>query len=91
MARESIEQCVERLVREYAQSVPEGRPLDPRSSLRDDLGLESLSLLSLALRLGEELGVDVVEYGLELGQLGTVADLLSVASKLQEAGERRSV
>ena len=83
MFEETTEDCVERLVIEYAQSVPASRPLDVRLSLQNDLAIESLSLVSLALRLGTEFGVDVVDAGLELGELKTVGDLLKVARTLK--------
>ena len=83
MFDETVEACVERLVREYAQSVPETRPLDDRLSLQGDLAIESLSLVSLALRLGGEFGVDIVELGLELGELRTVGDLVKIARMLK--------
>ena len=85
---ETLEARVERLVLEYAQSVPPERPLPPGLSLRNDLAIESLSLVSLALRLGGELGVDIVEQGVELGKLSTVGDLLDVARALTEQTAR---
>ena len=81
---ESLESCVERLVLEYAQSVTPERPLRASLSLRNDLAIESLSLVSLTLRLGGELGVDIVEQGVELGRLSTVGDLLDVARTLMQ-------
>jgi len=83
MFEETTEDCVERLVLEYAQSVPASRPLDVRLSLQNDLAIESLSLVSLALRLGTEFGVDAVDAGLELGELKTVGDLLQIARTLK--------
>ncbi len=77
--QESAQARVERLVLEYAQSIPSGRPLDTGLSLKDDLAIESLSLVSLTLRLGEELGVDVVEMDLGLGDVKTIGDLVEVA------------
>src|SRR5580693_989440 len=76
---------VERLVREFAQGIPAGRALDGKLSLKNDLAIESLSLVSLTLRLGDELGVDVVEMGLELGELKTVADLVGMARAISRA------
>jgi acyl carrier protein len=73
---------VERLVREFAQGLPPGRPLDGKLSLKNDLAIESLSLVSLTLRLGDELGVDVVEMGLELGDVKTLGDLVQVADDI---------
>jgi acyl carrier protein len=81
---QSAQQRVERLVSEYAQRVPPGS-LDPRLSLRDDLGVESLSLVSLVVRLGDDLGADVTEAGLELAGIDTVGDLVALAQRL--AGE----
>jgi acyl carrier protein len=74
---------VERLVLEYALQPPTTRPLDARLALRDDLEIESLSLVSLALRLGDELGVDIVD--LDLGELRTFGDLVRVAKKLSRS------
>jgi acyl carrier protein len=85
---ETLEACVERLVLEYAQSVPAELPLGSQLSLRNDLAIESLSLVSLALRLGGELGVDIVEQGVELGKLSTVGDLLDVARTLTKQTAR---
>jgi acyl carrier protein len=82
MSGETLEAFVERLVLEYAQSLPPSRPLDPSLSLRNDLVIESLSLVSLTLRLGDELGVDVVEMGLELGDVKTLADLQGIARSI---------
>jgi acyl carrier protein len=82
MAGETPEAQVERLVLDYAQSLPPGRPLDPGLSLRDDLIIESLSLVSLTLQLGDELGVNVVDLGIELGELRTLGDLVGMARML---------
>src|SRR5262245_20914629 len=79
---ETMQDCVTRLVLEYAQRVPDERPLDRKLSLRNDLAIESLSLVSLALRLGDEFGVDVVELGLELGKVQTLGDLVEVGNTL---------
>jgi acyl carrier protein len=76
---------VERLVREFSQGLPAGRPLDGKLSLKNDLAIESLSLVSLTLRLGDELGVDVVEMGLELGTVETLGDLVKVADTISRA------
>jgi acyl carrier protein len=85
MLDESAQARVERLVLEYAQSVPPGRPLDAGLSLQNDLAIESLTLVSLTLRLGDELGVDVVELGLELGNLKTLGDLVAAAKTISDA------
>jgi acyl carrier protein len=82
---ETTEARVERLVREYSQNVPQHGPLNPRLSLRDDLAIESLTLVSLAVELGSELGVDVVDVGLELGDVKTLGDLVRVARGISDA------
>jgi acyl carrier protein len=87
MPEETTEARIERLVLEYAQTVPAGRPLDARLSLRDDLAIESLSLVSLTLRIGDEMGVDVMEVGVELGAVKTVGDLVRVARTLEGLGK----
>jgi len=82
MLDESVEARVERLVLDFAQSLPAARPLDPLLSLRDDLVIESLSLVSLTVQLGDELGVNVVDAGIDLGELKTVGDLVRMARNL---------
>ena len=80
---DSVEERVTRLVREYAQVQPAGTsPLDRKLTLREDLAIDSLALVSLAIRLGEEFSVDIVESGVEFGQLQTVGDLMTIAEKL---------
>jgi len=82
---------VESLVVEYAQSLPATRPLDPRLSLRNDLVIESLSLVSLAVRLGDEFGVDVVDLGLELGDLKTLGDLVNMARTISRSKPQTTI
>jgi acyl carrier protein len=81
-SRDPVEERVERLVLEYALNQTEAGALDKRLSLHDDLGIESVALVSLAVRLGEELGFDVVELGLDLGDLKTLGDLTRFAKSL---------
>jgi acyl carrier protein len=80
-----LDDWVGRVLAEYAQrALP--APLDPRLSLRDDLAVESLSLVSLVVRLGDELGVDAADESLELERLLTVGDLLALAHRLEQRG-----
>jgi acyl carrier protein len=79
---ESIEQRVTRLVGEYALNPVGAGPLDMRLSLRKDLAIDSLSLVSLALRLGEEMAYDVAQAGVELGRLETVGDLVALGTAM---------
>ena len=68
------------LVLEYALHAPAERPLKPELSLRDEIGHDSFSLVSVMLRLGEELKVDLAEesakLGIDLQQISTFGDLL---------------
>jgi acyl carrier protein len=80
---DSLESWVGRLLGEYAQRPVTGA-LDPALSLRDDLAIESLSLVSLVVRLGDELGVDASDDSLELAGLSTVGDLYGLARRLAQ-------
>jgi acyl carrier protein len=87
---ESMEERITRLLLEHAQNVPVERPFPPNLSIRKDLAVESLSLVAVTLALGEELNVDIVESGIELGGLDTVGDLVVVARGLAERVEARA-
>jgi acyl carrier protein len=78
---------VEALVLEYAENPPPGA-LDPNASLRNDLGVDSLSLVSVAVALGNELGVDLVESDTELGKLETVANLIALGHALTKSSAK---
>lgn len=75
---------------EYAVQLPAG-PLGAHLSLRDDLAIESLSLVSLTLRLADELGVDVVELDIELGEVKTFGDLVRVAQTLSRFNDHENI
>jgi acyl carrier protein len=81
MSVETPAAFVERLICEYAQTVPTTRPLDTGLSLRNDLAIESLSLVSLTLRLADELGVDIDTLDIDLGGVKTLGDLVRVAQE----------
>jgi acyl carrier protein len=81
-SEESMEARVTRLALEYATTAHSARPLPPELTLRNDLSIESLSLVSLTLRLGDELGVDVVEAGVDLGPVVTLGDLVNFGHRL---------
>jgi acyl carrier protein len=80
---DSLDHWVLSVLAEYAQKALPS-PLTPRLSLREDLAVESLSLVSLVVRLGDELGVDAADAGLELEGLLTVGDLLALAHRLEQ-------
>ncbi len=78
---EAMEERITRLVSEYALAVP-SLPIDPSLTLRNDLEIDSLSLVSLALRMGEEMNFDVVAAGLELSRLVTFRDLVELGNRM---------
>jgi acyl carrier protein len=87
-AAESVESKITDLVVEYALHPPVERPLRPDLSLRDDIGLDSFSLVSLMLRLGEEFNVDLAEestrLGINLGEIATFGDLVRLGQAFSE-------
>jgi acyl carrier protein len=76
----TVESKIESLVKEYALNAPTDGPLRAELSLRDEIGLDSFSLVSLMLRLGEEFNVDLAEessrLGIDLQQISTFGDLV---------------
>lgn len=81
----TVEQRIASLVLEYAQTPP-AAPLATTLSLKGDLSIDSLSMVALVLRLADELGVDLMEGGIELGGLDTVGDLVTLGRSLVEKG-----
>lgn len=80
----NVDARVTALVLEYSQSPPPG-PLAPDASLRRDLGVDSLSLVSVVVALGDHFGIDLVEFGADLSRLETVADLIALGRALARA------
>jgi acyl carrier protein len=79
---ETAEDQVTRVLLEYADRAPTGGALSPTLSLRRDLAIESLALVSVMVRIGEELGVDLAEASLELVGVETVGDVTALARGL---------
>jgi acyl carrier protein len=78
-----IEQRIKSLVLEYAQTPP-GGPVLTAMSLRRDLSIDSLSLVALALRLGDELAVDLTQQEFDLSRLDTVGELIAFGRAVQK-------
>ena len=85
---DAMETLVTELLLEHAQNVPPQRPFPKSLSIRKDLAVESLSLVAVTLRLGDELNVDVTEAGIDLGGLNTVGDLVTVAHGLAQRAQQ---
>jgi acyl carrier protein len=77
-----VEMMITDLVLEYALNAPPERPLRSELSLKDEIGLDSFSLVSVMLRLGEALNVDLAEessrMGIDLQQISTFGDLVRI-------------
>lgn len=87
---ETMSERITRLLLQHMPSEIAARPLPARLSIRDELGVESLSLVSVLVDLGAELEVDITESGVELSRIQTVGDLIEVADDLLAAAERAS-
>jgi acyl carrier protein len=74
---------------EYAPVMPANRPLPEGFSLRQDLALDSLALVSVLIRLGNDFGVDVDDQEFDLAGLETVGDLADLADQLALAATNR--
>ena len=67
---------------EYVPVMPANRPLPEGLSLRQDLALDSLGLVSVLIRLGDDFGIDVDDQEFDLAGLETVGDLADLVEKL---------
>jgi acyl carrier protein len=80
---QAVESMITDLILEYALNAPADRPLRAEFTLRDEIGLDSFSLVSVMLRLGEELNVDLMEastrLGIDLQQISTFGDLVRLS------------
>ncbi|HEY2517037.1 MAG TPA: acyl carrier protein [Polyangiaceae bacterium] len=74
-----------RVMRAVAQCVPRAfasREIGRAQRLKDELGLDSLGLMSLAFRLEDELAVDLAPHTDALRALGSVDDLVRFVAAL---------
>lgn len=83
----TIENKISTILAEFAQSSTQNLPYDAALSIRDTLGIESLALVSVILRIGDEFQVDVMDSAMELNSIATVGDLYVLALKLQESNQ----
>ena len=79
----SIENRISAMLAEFAQATSQTIPYDSSLLLRDSLGVESLALVSVILRMGDEFEVDITDSAMELNSITTVGDLYSLAHKLK--------
>jgi acyl carrier protein len=75
--REALRQALKELLEEERGEACEA--LDENATFREDLGLDSVDLVSLAMGVKERLEVDVADE--ELDQLRRVGDLLDLLER----------
>jgi acyl carrier protein len=79
---ETMSDRITRILVQHAQSaIPVGQ-ISPRLSIRNELGVDSLSLVSVLVELGAELNIDITESGVELSRIETVGDLIGIGDHL---------
>lgn len=65
-----------RVVGHIARLLPAlDREVRPSSNLRDELGLDSVLLMTLAFRLEKDFGVDITRHAARLADIRTVAEV----------------
>lgn len=79
-----IEQKILALLGEFIPHKKKLREITKETELKQELGVNSIGLLSLVFRVEEEFDVDLsqLDFGLELARLRTVGDLLRISKEL---------
>jgi acyl carrier protein len=72
---ETLDQRLEGLLREVMPRKLHKLELHAPMSLRGELGIDSIGLMSLALRLEEEFQLDVIAHADEIGNVNTIGDV----------------
>jgi acyl carrier protein len=62
------------------------RPIDNAANMHNELGIDSLGLMSLAFRVEEEFGVDVIVHADEIATVFTVGELRQFIDRFAPAG-----
>jgi acyl carrier protein len=71
----SIETTIDRLVREVMPRRMHKLPLQETMSLRGELGIDSIGLMSLACRLEEEFQIDLMQHAEKVANIRTLGDI----------------
>lgn len=66
------------------------RGVSTSALLTDDLGIDSLGMITLAFRISEELGLDFDGEDLDLAAIRTVNDVQTIARRLAERSDGRA-
>ena len=76
---------LENVLADYAPVMPTNRPLAGGLSLRQDLGLDSLALVSILVRFGDDFGIDMADQEFDFAGIETVSDLHHLLQQLAPA------
>jgi acyl carrier protein len=60
-------------------------PLNLSLSIRNDLAIDSLTFVSILLRLEDVLETDLLESGIELHRIETIGDLVRIGRTVQDS------
>lgn len=81
----TIEERIKGLLNEVVPHAKHEVLLDQGMSLRSDLGIDSIGLMSLAFRLEEEFSIDLTEHAEEVAMVESVGDVVRFIGKVIEA------
>ena len=86
-AEKVIEQKILTLLREVSPRKARLSEITENTDLRNELGVNSIGLLSMVFRVEKEFQVDLsrIDFGAQLAGLRTVRDLLSLSKELLTA------
>lgn len=73
---------VSNVLTEYAPAMLANRPIAEGLSLRRDLELDSLALVSVLVRLGDGFGIEMSDQEFDLADIETVGDLATLVEQL---------
>jgi acyl carrier protein len=80
----SIDKTLMQLIREVLPRTLQKIPLNESQSLRGDLGIDSIGFMSLAFRLEEEFGIDLMACAEEFTQVQSIEDLQNLITKFKQ-------
>jgi acyl carrier protein len=90
MQTQEIHDCIRGILVDYCE-LNASAPLDLSLSIREDLAIDSLTFVSIILRLEDALKVDLLESGIELHTISTIGDLVRAGQSLQQSSQLKTV
>jgi acyl carrier protein len=84
MQTQGIHDCIRGILSDYCE-LKSDAPMDLTLSIRNDLAIDSLTFVSIILRLEDSLQVDLLESGIELHKIESIGDLIDVGQSLQKS------